>query len=112
MNLNLFLSTGDNAGTGWYSIIMLAIMLGMMFFVVILPQRRQQKKDTEMRNSLEVGDGVTTIGGIVGRVVSIKDDTVLIETGSDRVKIRFMKNAIAQVEKLDLTGDSSKTENK
>ena len=100
-----FLLTTEGATPVWYPIVMLAAMLGLMFVTVFLPQRRQQKKETEMRNSIEVGDGVTTIGGIVGRVVSIKEDTILMETGSDRVKIRMMKNAIASVEKLDLTGD-------
>ena len=61
-----------------------------------------------MRNSIEVGDGVTTIGGIVGRVVSVKDDTILVETGSDRVKIRLMKWAVQEVEKLDLSSNNDK----
>ena len=50
-----------------------------------------------MRAALEIGDQVTTIGGIVGRVVAIKDDTFVLETGADRVKIRFIKNAISSV---------------
>ncbi len=110
MNLTYLLSanttgTADPAGMNWYPLLMLAVMFGLMFVMVYLPQKKQQKKEAEMRNSIEVGDGVTTIGGIVGRVVSVKEDTILMETGSDRVKIRMMKNAIASVEKLDLTSD-------
>ena len=83
-------------------------MLLMMYFMVIRPQRTREKQQTEMRNSIEVGDGVTTIGGVVGRVVSVKDDTILVETGSDRVKIRLMKWAVQEVEKLDLSGSADK----
>ena len=74
----------------------------LMYFIAIRPQKKQQKKDTEMRNALDIGDEVTTIGGIVGRVVAIKEDTFVLETGSDRMKIRFRRSAIASVEKLDL----------
>ncbi len=95
----------------YYSFVLLGVMLVMMYFMVIRPQRVRDKQQAEMRNSIEVGDGVTTIGGIVGRVVSVKDDTLLIETGSDRVKVRLMKWAVQEVEKLDLTSDS-KTDKK
>ena len=98
-------ASDPTGGMNWYPLLMLAVMFGLMFVMVYLPQKKQQKKEAEMRNSIEVGDGVTTIGGIVGRVVSVKDDTILMETGSDRVKIRMMKNAIASVEKLELTND-------
>ena len=60
-----------------------------------------------MRAALEIGDQVTTIGGIVGRVVAIKDDTFVLETGADRVKIRFIKNAISSVEKLNMDNAAS-----
>ena len=65
--------------------------------------RAVKKKELEkMRSELTVGDQVTTIGGIIGRVVAIKDDTFVLETGADRVKIRFAKNAISSVEKLNM----------
>ena len=92
----------------YYSFILLGVMLVMMYFMVIRPQRTREKQQAEMRNSIEVGDGITTIGGVVGRVVSIKDDTLLIETGSDRVKLRIMKWAVQEVEKLDLSGSADK----
>ena len=80
----------------------LALMLVMLYLMIYRPQKKQEKKDAEMRSSLEIGDQVTTIGGIIGRVVAIKDDTFVLETGADRVKIRFTKNAISSVEKLNM----------
>ncbi len=61
-----------------------------------------------MRAALEIGDQVTTIGGVIGRVVAIKDDTFVLETGSDRVKIRFTKSAISSVEKLNMDNAPAK----
>lgn len=91
---------------GVASTMSMLLMLGMMFLIMWLfvfrPQKKQQKKDAEMRNSLEIGDEVTTIGGIIGRVISIKEDTFVMETGSDRTKIRFRRAAIQAVEKLDV----------
>ena len=80
----------------------LALMVILLYFMIYRPQKKQEKKDAAMRNSLEIGDQVTTIGGVIGRVVAIKDDTFVLETGSDRVKIRFTKTAIGSVEKLNM----------
>ena len=80
----------------------LALMLVLLYFMIYRPQKKQEKKDAAMRAALEIGDQVVTIGGIVGRVVAIKDDTFVLETGSDRVKIRFTKNEISSVEKLNM----------
>ena len=84
----------------------LALMLVLLYFMIYRPQKKQEKKDAAMRSSLEIGDQVTTIGGIVGIVCAIadKDDTIVLETGSDRTKIRFRRSAIASVEKLDMGG--------
>ena len=65
------------------------------YFIAIRPQKKKEKEVVAMRNNLQVGDQITTSGGIVGRVVSIKDDSVTIETGTDRVKIRVMRWAIS-----------------
>lgn len=105
-----FLEAGAGAGTGTVDpmggTVSMLVMLGMMFLVMWLfvfrPQKKQQKKDAEMRNSLEIGDEVTTIGGIIGRVIAIKEDTFVMETGSDRTKIRFRRAAIQAVEKLNV----------
>ena len=80
----------------------LALMLVLLYFMIYRPQKKQEKKDAAMRAALEIGDQVVTIGGIVGRVVAIKDDTFVLETGADRVKIRFTKSAISSVEKLNM----------
>ncbi|MEG1800899.1 MAG: preprotein translocase subunit YajC [Oscillospiraceae bacterium] len=76
------------------------LILVVMYFFMIRPQKKKDQKTQEMRKNLEIGDGVTTIGGIVGRVVAIKEDTVVVETGTDRSKIRFKRWAISDVEKL------------
>ena len=78
----------------------MALMLVLLYFMIYRPQT---KKDAAMRKSLEIGDQVTTIGGVIGRVVAIKDDTFVLETGADRIKIRFLKTAISAVEKLDMS---------
>ena len=85
----------------------LALMVILLYFMIYRPQKKQEKKDAAMRNSLEIGDQVTTIGGVIGRVVAIKDDTFVLETGSDRVKIRFVKTAIGAVEKLNMENASA-----
>ena len=85
----------------------LALMLVLLYFMIYRPQKKQEKKDAAMRAALEIGDQVTTIGGVIGRVVAIKDDTFVLETGADRVKIRFIKNAISSVEKLNVDNAAS-----
>lgn len=90
-------------------------MLALFYFFMMRPQKKKEKKEADMRNAIEVGDGVTTIGGIVGRVSAIKEDTFVLETGADRTKMRFKRWAIQQVEKLDLgdtTGSSAAIEEK
>lgn len=76
------------------SYIMMGAMLVVVYLVMFLPQRKQQKKEAQMRASLDIGNEVLTQGGIIGRVVSLKDDTLVIETGSDRVKIRILRSAV------------------
>ncbi len=88
---------GAEGGEPTSSFPMLFIFAGMfalMYFTTIRPQKKQQKREQEIRENTQIGDEITTIGGICGRVVSVKDDTVVIETGSDRVKIKFKKYAI------------------
>ena len=98
----------STAGSLISMVLPMVIFLGLMYLILWLPQKKQEKKDAEMRSSIEVGDKVTTIGGIVGRVVAItdKDDTFVLETGSDRTKIRFRRSAISAVEKLEINKDS------
>ena len=93
------------------SFLPMILIIVLMIVLIYLPQKRQDKKDAAMRSSIEIGDKVTTIGGIVGIVCAIadKDDTIVIETGSDRTKIRFRRSAISSVEKLDTGKDSKST---
>ena len=79
-------------------ILIMAVVLGGMYFLVIRPQKKQEKETNDMRNNLRVGDEITTIGGIIGKVVSIKEETVMIETGHDRTKIRILKSAVRNVD--------------
>ena len=100
---NVFMLDGQvqaqPAGSGIEMIIMLVVFIGAMYFFMIRPQKKQEKQIAEMRNSLMIGDEVTTNGGILGRVVHVKDDVVTLETGSDRLKIKVRKWAIATVDK-------------
>ena len=79
-------------------IIMIGVLFIVLYFFMIRPQKKQQKRDEEMRDALQVGDEVTTIGGIIGKVVSIKGDTFVLETTKARTKIRFLKGAIRSVD--------------
>lgn len=80
----------------------LVILVVVFYFFMLRPQKKRQKQEQEMRNALQVGDEVVTIGGIIGRVVSIKDETILIETGSDRAKVRIQRWAIQSVTPLSI----------
>ena len=87
------------SSTGWVSsIIMIAGLLFVMYFFMIRPQKKQERQVNEMRDNLQVGDEITTIGGIIGKIVSIKEETILVETGRDRVKIRFLRSAVRSVD--------------
>ena len=90
------------------SFLPMILIIVFMVILIYLPQKRQDKKDAAMRSSIEIGDKVTTIGGIVCAIAD-KDDTIVIETGSDRTKIRFRRTAISSVEKLDAGKDSKST---
>lgn len=76
------------------------LLIGVFYFVLIRPQRKKDKQTQQMRNNIQVGDEVITVGGIVGIVVNIKEDTVVIETGGDRSKIRVKRFAIQTVETI------------
>ncbi len=97
MFITMLADEAANTNTmGYFSIIWLVIILVVFYFLLIRPQRKKEKADAAMREKLEVGDEIVTAGGIVGLIVSIKDDTVVVETGGDRSKIRIMKWAIAK----------------
>lgn len=79
-------------------LLILPVLLLVMYFFMIRPQKKQEKETNQMRNNLAVGDEVTTIGGIIGKVVSIKEETCVIETAHERTKIRILKTAISRVD--------------
>jgi len=84
--------------SSWMSIIMIVAMIALFYFFLYRPQKKQEKATNEMRNSLQVGDEITTIGGIIGKIVSIKEETCVIETTGDRTKIRILKSAVRNVD--------------
>lgn len=92
-----FLTVADpNAGSQMIStIIMLVLMVGVFYFMLIRPENKRKKEAEQLRSSLKVGDQVTTIGGITGTVVNIKEDKFVIETGADQVRIELMKWALS-----------------
>ncbi len=91
-------TNANNPGSMWPTIIMLVAMVAVFYFFMYRPQKKQEKATNDMRNSLQVGDEITTIGGIIGKIVSIKDETVLIETGRDGTKMRILKSAVKNVD--------------
>ena len=84
-----------SSGSMIYTIVMFAVLIGVFYFLLIRPENKKKKALNEMRTSLEVGDDVTTIGGVVGTIVSIKDDLITIETSADRVRMEFARWAIS-----------------
>ncbi len=79
----------------YQSLIMIVLMLAFMYFFLIRPESKRKKSEQEMRNSLTVGDNITTIGGITGTICAVKENTIVIESGADRVRIEFLKSAIS-----------------
>ncbi len=121
------LDTAASAGSAQTNTWQMAITLGIWvvviiaaYFLFLFPQRKKQKQEEELRNNIEIGDDVTTIGGIVGRVIAVRDDdeTLMIETGSDKTRMRFKKWAISSVDtpnkqpKKDDTKNSDKNDKK
>lgn len=90
-----FLETASGSGSMWSSIIMMALVIVVFWFFIIRPQRKKDKETAKMRSELQVGDEIVTIGGIIGIIVSMKEDSLVIETGSDRSKVRLARWAIS-----------------
>lgn len=94
---NMLMAAGG-AGNTIMTILIIVVFIAVFYFFGIRPQKKQEKEAADMRNSLMVGDEVTTIGGIIGRVVSIKEETFVLETTRDHTRIRFLKTAIRSVD--------------
>ena len=101
MNFNLLTAAAGDAqpsggmGTLLY-IGMIVLMFGAMYFIMIRPQRKKQKEEEKMRNNIQIGDEILTIGGFYGRVVSIKEDALVIESASDHTKQKIARWAVQQ----------------
>ncbi len=94
--LNFLTDTAVNPGGGMMStVIMLVVMVAIFYFMLIRPENKRKKEAEQTRNSLKVGDQITTIGGIVGTVVNVKEDKFVMETSADQVRIEFAKWAIS-----------------
>lgn len=98
MNLTYLLTstttTSGLAGNKTVSIVLMVGLFVVMYFVMIRPQKKKQKDEQEMRDAIQIGDEITTIGGIMGRVVTVKEDSLVIETGADRIKMKISRWAI------------------
>ncbi len=103
MNQFMALDTTAATGGGLQMIIMLlvyGVFIVALYFIFFRPQSKKKKKEAEMRKNAQVGDEITTIGGVCGRIVAVKDETdsIIIETGSDKSKLRVKRWAIGSVD--------------
>lgn len=92
--------TGTGAGaTGtWGTVIMIVLMVVIFYFFAIRPQKKQEKETQQMRDALSIGDEIVTIGGIVGIITNITDETITIISSRDRTRIQFLKSAVSRVQ--------------
>ena len=95
-----FLTATDAAATGGMmsTVIMMVAMLGIFYFMLLRPENKRKKEADQMRSSVRKGDKITTIGGIIGTVVDVKENNIVIETSADQVRIEFAKWAISSNE--------------
>ena len=96
-----FILTADAAAGSGSMILMLVLMFAVFYFFIIRPENKKKKKTEEMRNSLSIGDEITTIGGMTGKLVQITEDTVTFETGEDKVRIQIKKWGISTTTKME-----------
>ena len=90
-----FLTAAPAGGMGG-TLVMMVAMLALMYFMLIRPENKRKKKEEEMRAALKAGDSITTIGGVKGVVVDVKESSFVLETGADRVRIEFAKFALSE----------------
>ena len=97
----LFFLTDTGAAGGMGSMVTMGLLLVVMvamFFFTSRSNKKQEKQAQDMRDSLQVGDEITTMGGIIGKIVSIKEETLVLETSHDRTRIRILKTAVSRVD--------------
>ena len=95
MNMMLFLSSDM---TSMIPTLLIGVAVVLIFVFMTRSQKKQEKEANAMRENLQIGDEITTIGGIIGKVVSIKEETCVIETTRDRTRIRILKSAVSRVD--------------
>ncbi len=95
MNVTVLTEPANTTGSLITMLLPFVVLIVVFYFLLIRPENKKKKALNEMRNTLAVGDEVTTIGGIVGKVVHIKDDLVTIETSEDRVRMQLARWAIS-----------------
>lgn len=102
MNIGNFLldtaakTSGNAMSSTLFTVVYLVVIVGVMYFLLIRPQRKKTKEEKKMRENLQVGDDIVTIGGIYGKVISLKEDTIVIESKSDHSKITIARWALQQ----------------
>ncbi len=104
-------ATAAAGGSMLTLILPLILMFVLMYFIMVLPENKRKKKAEAMRNSLGLGEEITTIGGLTGKVVQVTEDTVTFETGEDRVRIQVKKWAIQTTAKLEAEEASKNSKN-
>ena len=90
-----FLDAATQQGGMLPSILMMVVMVGVFYFLLIRPENKRKKEAEAMRGAVKTGDQITTIGGIIGKVVSVKDEKIVIETSADQVRMELAKWAIS-----------------
>jgi preprotein translocase subunit YajC len=100
-------SAATTSSTLW-EFLPFVFLIVLLYFIMIRPQRKKEKSVQQMREAVQIGDSVITVGGVVGRVVSIKEDIIVIETGADRSKIQIKKWAIQTIETIHDSNDFQK----
>ena len=110
--MNLILTEASAAAGSGSMIFMLVLMFAVFYFFIIRPENKKKKKTEEMRSSLSLGDEITTIGGMTGKLVQITEDTVTFETGEDRVRIQIKKWGISTTAKIEASEAEARTKKK
>ena len=102
-------ATSSMAGSSASMILMLVAMFAIFYFMIIRPENKRKKKTEEMRSSLSIGEEITTIGGITGKIVQITEDTITFETGEDRVRIQIKKWGVSTTAKAEAAEAQAKS---
>ena len=100
MNLNLASAASNPSGGSMWTLIIIYVLIFVgIYFILIRPKSKKNKQEQELRNNLEIGDEITTIGGIVGRIIAVREDAdeIVLETGSEKTKMVFKRWAISSV---------------